>query len=90
MAQYGLTHMIHEPAHLLDCSSSCIDLIFTFQNYLITNSGVHSSLHSNCHHQILFSEFNLKIHYPPSYERVVWEYHKAKKDLTTKAIDAFD
>ena len=51
MTQYGLAQIIHEPALLLDCSHSCIDLIFTSQNNLVTNSGVHSSLHSNCHHQ---------------------------------------
>ena len=54
------------------------------------NSGVHSSLHSNCHHQTIFSKFNLKIHYPPPYDRVVWEYDKANKDLKTKVIDTFD
>ena len=26
-------------------------------------SGVHSSLHPNCHHQIAYAKFNLKIHY---------------------------
>ena len=62
----------------------------TSQVNLVTNSGVHSSLHSNCHHQIVFSKFNLEIHYPPPYERLVWEYDKANKDLITKAIDPFD
>ena len=47
-------------------------------------------MHSNCHHQIIFSEFSLKIHYPPPYERVVWEYDKPNKDLITRAIDVFD
>ena len=47
-------------------------------------------MYSNCHHQIVFSEFNSKIHYPPPYERVVWQYDKANKDLITKAIDTFD
>ena len=32
-------------------SSSCIDLIFTSQPNLVMKSGVHSSLHPNCHHQ---------------------------------------
>ena len=90
MTQYGLTQIIHEPTHLRDCSSSCIDLIFTSQNNLVTNSGVPFSLHSNCHHQIIFPKFNLKIYFPPPYERVVWEYDRANKDLITKAIDAFD
>ena len=34
-------------------SSPCIDLIFTDQPNLSVNSGVHASLHPNCHHQIV-------------------------------------
>ena len=46
-AQYGLTQIIHEPTHILESSVSCIYLIFTSQENLITNSGVHLSLHPN-------------------------------------------
>ena len=58
MTQYGLTQIIHKPTQLLDCSFSCIDLIFTLQRDLVTNSGVYSCLYSNCHRQIMVSEFN--------------------------------
>ena len=34
------------------------------------DSGVHVSLHSNCHHQILYAKFDLKVFYPPPYESV--------------------
>ena len=78
MAQYSLTQIIHEPTHILESSVSCIDLIFTSQENLVTNSGVHSSLHPNCHHQIVFSNFNLKIHYPPPYERLIWKYQMVR------------
>ena len=88
--QYGLNQIIHEPTHLLDWSSSCINLIFTSQDNLVTNSAVHSSFHSNCHHQNFFSKFNLKIYYPPPHERDVCEYDKINKDLIKKASDAFD
>ena len=81
MAQYGLTQIIHEPTHILESSVSCIDLIFTSQENLVTNSGVHSSLHPNYHHQIVFSNFNLKIYYPPSYERFIWKYEKPMQIL---------
>ena len=74
MAQYGLTQIIHEPTHILKSSVSFIDLVFTSQENLVTNSGVHSSLHPNCHHQVVFSNFNLKIYYPPPYERLIWKY----------------
>ena len=70
MTQYGLTKIIPEPTHLLD--------------KFVTNFGVHSSFHSNCHHQKSFPECNLQIQYPPPYERVVLEYDKADKDLIAK------
>ena len=77
-----LTYMI---VHTL-----CVDLVFTSQDNLITNSGVDSSLHSNCHHRIIFSGFSLKINYPPPYEHVVSENNKANYNLITKIIDTFD
>ena len=52
-AQFGLEQIINEPTHISYTSLSCIDLIFTSQPNLITDSGVHSSLHPNCHHQIV-------------------------------------
>ena len=48
-----LTHqVINEPTHLLENFSSCIDLIITSQPNLITESGVHPSLHPNFHQVI--------------------------------------
>ena len=63
--QFGLHRIIKEPTHISDTSSPCIDLIFTSQPNLIIESGVHSSLHSNCHHLIIFAKFILEIVYPP-------------------------
>ena len=59
-SQFGLSQIINEPTHILDSSSSCIDLIFTSQPELVTESGVHPSLHQNCHHQIIYAKFNLQ------------------------------
>ena len=48
-------------------------------------SGIHSSLHSNCHHQIIYARFNLKIYYPlPFYEHEIWHYEKVNIDLIQK------
>ena len=52
-------------------------------------SGIHSSLHSNCHHEIVFAKFNLSIFYPPPYERTVWYYERANTELMRRAIDQF-
>ena len=70
---YGLNQLIQEPTHILNSSSSCIDLIFPSQPNLIMESGCHSSLHSNCHYQIVFTKFNLSIFYPPPYKRTLKE-----------------
>ena len=63
-----LKQVINEPTHLLENSSSCIDVIFTPQTNLVMNAGIHPSLHASCHHQIVFAKFNLEIHYGPPYE----------------------
>ena len=60
----GFSQLINEPTHLQTNSSSCIDLIFTDQPNLSVNSGVHTSLHPNCHHQIVHTSSNLSISYP--------------------------
>ena len=46
--------MINKPTHISGAYSSCIDLILISQPNLVVESGVHPSLHSNCHHQIIF------------------------------------
>ena len=60
---YGFSQLISEPTHILRNSSSCIDLISTDQPNLVINSGIKSSLHENCHHQITYSKFNLQTIY---------------------------
>ena len=78
------------PTHILQHSPSCIDLIIVNQSTLVIDSGIHPSLHQNCHHQIIFCKLNLKIEYPPPYAREVWDYGKAQTDLINRAIDQFD
>ena len=45
------------------------------------DAGVHPSLHEDCHHQIVYAKFNLKIHYPPTYEREIGHFQKADINL---------
>ena len=63
----GFSQLINEPTHIQANSSSCIDFAFSDQPYLSVNSGVHASLHQNCHHQIVYSSFNLNNYYPQPY-----------------------
>ena len=89
-SQYGLTKLLKEPTYLSDNCRSCIDLIFTSQHNLIVDFGIHPSLHENCHNQIVYSKFDLKIFYPPPYERTVWHYQQADTELIKRSLESFD
>ena len=87
----GYTQLINEPTNLEpNKSPSCIDLLFVNQPNLIFESGVHSSLYSMCHHQIIFAKISLKIYFPPPYEREVWHYNLAEAELIKRSVSNFD
>ena len=52
-------------------------------------SGVHSSLHQNCHHQLLYTKVKLKVFYPPPCKCETRHYQRANVDLIQRAIDEF-
>lgn len=79
-----------EKAFRLPNSSSCIDLVFTSDSNMLRESGVYSWLHPNCHYQIVFAEFNLKIYYPSPYERLAWQYQKTNSNLNQRVTEIFD
>ena len=89
-SRFGLSQIIKEAIHILESSSSCIDLIFTTQPNLVVESGVHPSLHPNCHHQIVFAKFNLQIYYPPLYLWDIWLYKQANTEIIRRAITDFN
>ena len=83
---YKMKQLIAEPTHVLENNSSCIDLIFAKQPNLIMDSGVHPSLHSKCHHQVIYAKLNLQI----QYFYTLWDYGKAQFDLINKANENID
>ena len=85
-SSYGLQQLVNEPTQILPSSSSCIDFIFTDQPSLAVNSWAHPSLHANYHHQITYCKPNLKIEYPPPYQRLVWNFEKANITSIRKVI----
>ena len=49
-SQFELLQLIHDPFHILNNSSSCIDLIFESQpTFVVEDPGVNSSLDTKCH-----------------------------------------
>ena len=89
-SSYGLTQIINEPTHILPNSSSCIDLLFTNQPNMVIKSGIYSSLHPNCHHQIIYANINFKLYFPPPYERQVWHYSRGDIEGIKQSIENLD
>ena len=85
----GLHQLISEPTHLMGDSKSCIDLIFTDQPNLIVESGVHPSLHEQCHHQIIYGKVSVSSIPVPPYTRRIWHYDKADFVAIRKSIAMF-
>ena len=88
-ADIGLHQLISEPTHLMGSSKSCIDLLFTDQPNLITDSGVHPSLHEQCHHQIVYGKLSVSNITLPPYTRKIWFYDKADFVKIVKSIETF-
>ena len=49
----------------------------------------HSSLHPNCHHQLVFAKFDLKMFYPPPYKREIWHYNNVCTDIICRSAHEF-
>ena len=56
---------------------------------MVINSGVHHSLHQNCHHQV-FAQINLKVYYSSHFKWLVWNYKKANIVAINLAINSFN
>ena len=87
---YGMKQLILERTHILQHSSSCIDLFFTNQPNIAIDSGLGSSLHPKCHHQIIYSILNSKIWYSFPYIRKILNYNSAETDLINRTIKNCD
>ena len=88
-SQLGLEQLIHKLTHIIWERSSYIDLVLASQTNLVVESGVPSSLHQNCLHQKVFARFNLRVVFPPPYEREVWYCKKESVDYIRKVINGF-
>ena len=54
---------------------------------MVTDSGVHPLLQTNCHHQIVYCSVNLTIRLPTPYGRSIWGYNKAVIEKITITIE---
>ena len=90
LSHFSLSKEINKPTHISQNFNCSIDMLLTNQQNLFTDSGVYNSLHSNCHHPIIYGKFNLIIFCPPPNERHIWHCKHANADMISKAIEGFD
>ena len=83
---YEMKQLISAPTHILQHSSSCFDFVFVNQPNLVIDSGIHPSLHQNCHNRVIFCKLNLEIEYLPPYTHEAWDYGKTQTDLIVQLI----
>ena len=69
---------------------SWIDLIFTSHPNLEIDFSKHPSLDENCHYQIIYNKFDLKIFDPPQYEGTVLHYQQADTELIKISFEIFN
>ena len=63
MSQFVLHQIINEPTHIFEKLPLCLDIILISQPNLSVELGTQTSLHPNCHHQIIYAKFNLEVIY---------------------------
>ena len=86
----NLSQLIDEPTHIINDSSSCIDLIITSQPFLFVEHGIHPSLFKNCHHEIVHGKLNLSVPPPPVFKRKLWDYSNADIDALHDKLRCVD
>ena len=89
-AELGLQQLVCEPTHFIGESKSCIDLIFTNQPNLFLETGVHPTLHRQCHHHVVFAKITAHNLTPPSYKRKLWYYDRANIPAIKKSIELYN
>ena len=90
ISRLGLHQIIREPTNFEPRKkSTCIDLIITDQPNLVLHSGTHPSPDNQCHHQIIYCKSNFALPPPPPYEREIWHYQRANKNLLQRSIANF-
>ena len=83
--------LISEPTHFREhCDPTCIDLILCDQPNIVINSGVHPSLDESCKHQIIHCKLNINHPKVPPYEKKLWHYDAADRDIIHRTISDFD
>ena len=70
----NLEQLVNEPTHIHDDgTTTCIDLIFTNEEYAFTNLEVLPHTVSQSKQLIIHGEVNFSLPSPPPYKRKIWD-----------------
>ena len=94
-AQDGLKQVIDGPTYILPTLlplllESCIDLIFTTEKNLVTDSGVLPFLFPRCQHQLIFAKVSFITFFPPAYGLRIWDFSRVNTDANRQAVNCVD
>ena len=90
ISSLGLYQLTNEPTNYEpNKNPMCIDLIITDQPNFVIDSGTRASPDIFCHHQIVYCKTNFNLPPPPPFEREVWYYHRANRDLLNRSMSNF-
>ena len=71
-------------------SSSCIDLIVTFNPSFISASGVELSLYKKCHRNLIYGKKSFNVPVPPLYICEFWDYKNAKVENIQRSVSGIN
>ena len=83
-SKHLISKMTNQPTYITKNARTCIDLMCTDQPNIVLRNEVHPSLHTNCHHQVIFTKNGNKLSSTTPHTRHIWHYSRAKTDLIKK------
>ena len=88
LSKFNLQNLITEPTRVDNKSSTCIDLILTNHNAIITNTNVLPPFNSD--HCTVTAEITFKTYKALAYQKTIWKYDEADLTSTKNKFSSID
>ena len=86
----GHIHLIKNPNHFINSSSSSVDLIFSTAKSLLRDCGIDPSLYDTCLHGIISGKVKFGIPLSPPFHREIWDYRNANNEGIQRSRTSFN
>ena len=88
LSKYNLQNMINEPTRVTNTTSTCIDLLFTNHESIISDLKVLPPFNSD--HSTITAEITYKTYKAQAYKKTIWKYDEADKNLIEEKFESQD